>query len=130
MKDNRKIIQVLTILTIIFTVMGGSLAYWQWTTNTSQSTKVVFKTGADFSCSADGGGNITSNDVKLAPTTCTDSGYAGTTPRVIKREVTSYIKIDKDNINVKLNLWLKVTSIDPELSASDNFRYALTTSSI
>ena len=133
MKDNRKIIQVLTILTIIFTVMGGSLAYWNWTTNTSQSTKVVFKTGADFSCSADGGGNITSSNAQLVPTTCTDSEFAAANPdaipRVIKREVTSYIEIDKSGINVKLNLWLKVNSLDPALAASDNLRYILTTSS-
>ena len=68
MKDNRKTIQVLTILTILFTIMGGSLAYWNWSSSEGQKTTVTFTVTNDFSCSANGGGNITQNDVKLVPT--------------------------------------------------------------
>ena len=122
MKDNRKTIQVLMILTIIFTVMGGSLAYWNWTTDVNQSTKVVFKTGADFSCSADGGGDITSSDVSLAPTTCTD------TARAIKRKITVTPTINRNDLTISMDLWLDIKNIGSGLSASENFRYILTTS--
>ena len=123
MKDNRKIIQVLAILTLIFAIVGGTLAYWQWTTNTEQKTNVVFTITQDFSCAADGGGNITQADVKLAPTSCTDA------TRAIKRKVTVTPTLDRDNLTVILDLWLNVHELGEGLKKSNNFRYALTTSS-
>ena len=123
MKDNRKTIQVLAILTLIFAIAGGTLAYWQWTTAEEQETKVVFTITQDFSCSADGGGNITQNDVKLAPTSCTD------TSRAIKRKVTVTPTLDRNNLTVSLDLWLNVHELGEGLKKSNNFRYVLTTSS-
>lgn len=52
---NKKIILVLIILTVIFTMIGGSLAYLLWVSSEAQKTKITFATGVDFLCSADGG---------------------------------------------------------------------------
>ena len=37
---NKRIVTILSIFTIIFTVMGGSLAYWNWSSTTT--TGVAF----------------------------------------------------------------------------------------
>lgn len=52
---NKKIILELIVLTIIFTMMGNSLAYLSWVSSEGQKTNITFATGVDFSCSADGG---------------------------------------------------------------------------
>ena len=111
------------IFTIIFTVIGGSLAYWNWNTTEAQQTNVVFTIGSDFSCAADGGGNITNTDVTLAPTTCTD------TARAIKREVKVTPTLNRDGLTIYMDLWLDVNVMGSGLSASNNFKYVLTTSS-
>ena len=36
---NKKIILVLGILTVIFTIIGGSLAYFSWISSEAQKTK-------------------------------------------------------------------------------------------
>ena len=46
---------MLGVFTIIFTVIGSSLAYLSWQTSTAQQTSVTFTTEVEFSCSADGG---------------------------------------------------------------------------
>ena len=119
---NKKTVIVLSILTIILTVMGGTLAYWNWTTGENQKTNITFKITSDFSCSADGGGNITSNDVKLAPASCTNNKYA------IQREVTLTRTINRQDLSIYMDLWLNVVDIDDELSETDYFSYALTKS--
>ena len=43
--------------------MGGSLAYYNWQTSESQKTVVTFIIENEFSCSADGGGNISSVNI-------------------------------------------------------------------
>jgi len=121
--NNKKTISILMIFTIIFTVIGGSLAYWNWNTSEAQKTNVVFTINKDFSCAVDGGGNITSNDVKLAPTTCTD------TTRAIKREVKVTPTLNSDGLTIYMDLWLDVNVMGSGLSASNNFKYVLTTSS-
>ena len=115
---NRNILTILLVLTIIFTIMGGSLAYYNWQTSESQKTVVTFTIENEFSCSADGGGNISS--VNIAPTTCTGS-YA------LKRTIKSMPQIT-GNKTIYMDLWLDVNEIGTGLSNSNNFKYALTTS--
>ena len=120
MKRDR-VFLMLTILTIIFTVLGGTLAYWRWQTTSGQATSVTFTVGSTFSCSADGGGNIT-NNVYFVPTDCTNSTYA------IKREITTHITNSGED-DVYLDMWLNINSIGSGLSNSENFKWALTTDS-
>ena len=120
---NKKTIIVLSILTIIFTIIGGSLAYYNWQTSESQKTNIVFTVEGNFSCAADGGGDITSSDVMLAPASCTNSKYA------IKREVTVTPKILGNGLNIDMDLWLDINDLGDGLSKSKNFKYALTTES-
>lgn len=60
---NRNILTILLVLTIIFTIMGGSLAYYNWQTSEAEKTNVTFTVEKQFSCSADGGGNISSVNI-------------------------------------------------------------------
>ena len=120
-QDKTIIFIIIAVVTIL--VIGSTFAYFTWVSNTSQRTTVSFTSGAGFSCSANGGGNITSNDISLAPTTCTD------TARAIKRTVTVGPTITQSDGDIYLDMWLKVNSIGSGLSASTNFKYALTTSS-
>ena len=125
MDKNKRIITVLMILTIVFTIMGGTFAYWAWSTNTSQKTNITFTITSDFSCAADGGGNITSNDVSLIPTVVSDK----TTANYIKREVKVTPTINTEDKAIHMNLWLDIITLDSGLSNSVNFKYAFTTSS-
>ena len=120
--DNNKKITILMILSVVIALLGGTLAYWNWQSTNEQKTNVTFTVNSTFSCSADGGGNITSNDVMLAPTDCTNSTYA------IQRTVTTNITNNGSN-PVYMDLWLNVVSIGSGLSNSNNFKYALTTDS-
>ena len=115
---NRNILTILLVLTIIFTIMGGSLAYYNWQTSESQKTVVTFTIENEFSCSADGGGNISS--VNIAPTTCTGS-YA------LKRTIKAMPKLSVAS-PIYMDLWLDINEIGTGLSNSNNFKYALTTS--
>mgnify|MGYP004473160709 FL=1 len=115
---NRNILTILLVLTITFTIMGGSLAYYNWQTSESQKTVVTFTIENEFSCSADGGGNISS--VNIAPTTCTGS-YA------LKRTIKAMPKLSVAS-HIYMDLWLDINEIGTGLSNSNNFKYALTTS--
>ena len=119
--DKKKWILMSIIFLFVVIFSGGTLALWQWLTTDSQKTEVVFTLTQDFSCSVDGGGNITHDEVFMAPTTCTSE-------HSIKRVVTAKADIDRDNVHVFMDLWLDVKSIDNELVNSGNFRYAITTS--
>ena len=116
-----KLFYLLTILTIVFTIIGGSFAYWSWQSTNAQVTSVTFTVGSNFSCSADGGGNIT-NNVYFVPTDCTNSTYA------IQREITTTITNSGED-DVYLQMWLTINSIGSGLSNSQNFKWALTTDS-
>ena len=118
-QDKTIIFIIIAVVTIL--LIGSTFAYFTWVSNTSQRTTVSFTSGAGFSCSANGGGNITSNDISLAPTTCTD------TTRAIKRTVTVSPTITQNDGAIYLDMWLKVNSIGTGLSNSQNFKYALTT---
>ena len=123
MDKKKKIIGVLITLTIIFTVMGSTFAYLSWSSSEEQKTQVTFTKEAGYSCSANGGGNITEGDVVIAPTDCTTGKH------VIKREITVNPSITDINMPIYMNLWLNVNSMGTGLSNSNNFKYSLTTSS-
>ena len=107
--------------TITALLIGFTFAYWTWESTSGQRTAVSFTVGNGFSCSADGGGNITSNDVQLMPTECTDTTHA------IKRTV-KVSTTQSSGKTIYLNMGLKVNSIGTGLANSSNFKYALTTS--
>ena len=121
MKDNKYIIPSLIAVAIIMIVIGSTFAYWNWESTNAQKTAVTFTVGANFSCSADGGGTIT-NTSYFVPTDCTNSTYA--IQRTVKVSTTQ-----GTNTPIYLNMNLKVNSIGSGLSGSQNFKYALTTSS-
>ena len=117
---NRNILTILLVLTIIFTIMGGSLAYFTWQTSEAEKTNVTFTVEKQFSCSADGGGNITG--ANLVPTdSCTGD-------KAIKRTIKSMPQITGTK-TIYMDLWLDVNEIGTGISNSNNFKYALTTSS-
>ena len=120
---NKKVIIVVGLLILVLSILGGTFAYWSWQSASNQQTNVTFTVTGNFSCSADGGGNITSEDVTLIPASCTNSTYA------IKRTVTTNVTNSQIDSNVYLDMWLNVDSISSGLAASENFKYALTTSS-
>ena len=109
-------------LIIVFT--GGTYAYLSWASNSDDNTNVTFTKGEGFSCSADGGGNITTGEVSLMPTDCTKNSS-----HVIKREITVNTTITDINMPIYMDLWLDVNSMGTALSNSSNLKYSLTTSS-
>ena len=113
---------VITVFAVIFTFFGGSLAYWQWTTNETERTSIALTVKEDFRCDADGGGNITSEEKYLVPSDCTNPNYA------IQRTITVSPTIYGDT-SITMDLWLDINSIDTGLKNSSNFKYALTTDS-
>ena len=121
-KKYKKIYLIITIFAIISTFMGGTLAYWTWTTNETQRTSVALTIDEDFRCDADAGGNITSVEKKLAPADCTNSTFA--IQRVISIDTTLFT----NKQNVLMDLWLNINNMDTGLKNSDNFKYAITTS--
>lgn len=119
----QKRILVLTVLTIIFTIMGSTLAYWNWTTNTSEQTTITFNTEKTFECSINGGGNITidSNEKMIMPTSCTDPD------RAIQRVITTSTTTEISSKEIFMSLWLEVgDNFGVGLTNSNNFKYALT----
>ena len=81
MKNNKHLILALFVAGLLIWIAGATLAYWSWTSTNAQKTNVTFTIGANFSCGADGGGNITNTNY-LVPTDCDNETYA------IKREIT------------------------------------------
>ena len=120
---NKKIYLILGIILGIVIVSGSTYAWLTWSTSSSQQTTVVFTATAGYECAADGGGNITSNNVKLIPTTCDNAEHT------IKRTIKVMPTINKGDSIVSLDLWLDVKSIGSPLSSSENFKYVLTTNS-
>ena len=117
---NKNLIIILIMLTITFTIIGGSLAYYNWQTSESQKTELTFTVEKQFSCSADIGGTISSNDTHLMPDSCTGT-------HAIKRILTTKTQ-NINNNSVYMDLWLDINEIGTGLSNSNNFKYALTTS--
>ena len=106
----------------MFLIVGGTLAYWSWQSAAAQNTAISFTVTSDLACSADGGGGITSNDVKLAPAKCTDTEHA------IQRTITTNTTTPLSDEIINMDLWLDINNIDTNLRNSDNFKYAVTTS--
>ena len=125
MDKEKRIITVLMILTIVFTIMGGTLAYWSWRTTDAQKTNITFTITSDFSCSADGGGDITSGSINLVPTVVNDK----TTANYIKRAVKVTPTINTTGKTIYMDLWLDIKTLGTGLSNTDYFRYSFTTGS-
>ena len=123
MNDNNqksKKILVISILTVILALIGGTFAFWSW--NSSTNTTVTFTVTSSFSCSVDGGGDITDQDTFIAPTDeCTNPENA------IIRKITTDVTNSGLN-DITMDLWLDVKEMGTGLSDSQNFKYALTTS--
>ncbi len=125
MDKKKKVMVVLITLTIIFIVIGSTFAYLSWSSSEEQKTQVTFTKGEGFSCSVNGGGNITTGEVILMPTVVNDS----TTSYYIKRTITVNPTITDSLLPIYMDLWLDINSLGTGLSNSLNFKYALTTSS-
>ena len=117
----KRLIIILAVTGVVAIILGSTFAYWRWQSTNAQKTNVTFTTGANFSCSADGGGNITSTNY-FAPTDCTNSTYA------IQRTITTNITNNSNN-PVYMDMWLNVDELDYFLGRSYDFKYALTTNS-
>ena len=119
--DNKKKknILIIAVLAFILLIVGGTYAFITWSSNETQQTNVTFTVTPDFSCSADAGGHITSNDRMLAPTDCMDPEYA------IQRTITTSSTTSNDKV-ISMDLWLNVNSVSANLLASNNFKYAIT----
>ena len=125
MDKNKRIVLIVGIIVLILSIIGGTYAVFKWRSTDEQKTTITFAAEAGFSCSADGGGNINVGDKKLIPTYVN----AESINNYIKQEIKATATITKDNITVYMDLWLDVKSISTQLANSDNFKYALTTSS-
>ena len=125
MDKKKKVMGVLFTLTIIFTIIGSTFAYLSWSSSEEQKTQVTFTKEAGFSCSVNGGGNITTGEVILMPTVVNDS----TTSYYIKRTITVNPTITDSLLPIYMDLWLDINSLGTGLSNSLNLKYALTTSS-
>ena len=114
---------IIAIFAVIFTFFGGSLAYWQWTTNETERTNIALTVKEDFRCDADGGGDISSGEKYLVPTDCTNADYA------IQRTITVSSTLFTNQLDVSLDLWLTINSISDGLKNSENFKYVVSTNS-
>ena len=120
---NKKITIILSIILLGLIIASSTYAYLNWSTDNTQKSNVVFTLESDFSCSADGGGNITPGDIELRPVNCVNSPEY-----VIKRKIDINNTIDKSGKKIYMDLWLNVNYIDSELTASDTLKYVLSTS--
>ncbi|MBQ2873442.1 MAG: hypothetical protein IJE89_05535 [Bacilli bacterium] len=122
-KKNKKSLILLIVFSIMFLILGGTLSVWLWVTDENQQTNFAFTVEKNFSCAADGGEPINTDDISLVPATCKDAD------RVIKREIKVMPKITKNGLSIGMDLWLYVNEIDERLSKSENLKYVLTESS-
>ena len=120
MRDKNKLIITIVAITLAaIVIVGATYAYWSWTTATNEQTNVTFTVSSGFSCGADGGGSITSQQKILAPTSCTNPNYA------FQRTITTNVTNGRSG-SVYMDLYLKVNQIGTGLTNSQNFKYALT----
>ncbi len=119
--ENKKIVIILLIFTLIATLMGGTFAYLSWQANNSDRTLVTFTTTKAFSCSANGGGNINTNNVTFAPV---DSKKCNSSEYVLKRKLTFNVT-KKNKENVKLNSWLNINNLGSYLRGNSNFKWVV-----
>ena len=124
MDRNKKTMIIIVVFGLVIAIIGGTLAYWRWQSSEAQKTVVNFTIGSDFSCAADGGGDITSGSINLIPTEVNNT----TTGNYIKREVKVMSTISTDGKTIYMDLWLDIKSISANLSSSNNLMYILNTS--
>ena len=130
LNKSKKIILLLTILSAVMLVTGGTLGYYSWKSSEDQKTTVTFTAEKGFSCKADAGGGISSDGVKLIPTTIPSNVPSNlNTTKYIRRKIQVMPNISVNGVKVYLDLWLTINSISSGLSNSNNFKYALTTNS-
>ena len=125
MEKNKKTLIIVAIFGLVIAIIGGTLAYWNWQSTEAQKTVVNFTIEGDFSCAADGGGDITSGTINLIPTEVNNN----TTGNYIKREVKVMPRISKEGKTIYMDLWLDIKNITSGLSNSYNLMYVLNTSS-
>ena len=123
MDKNKRIIIIVSITILILSIVGGTLAYWSWRTTDAQKTNITFTITSDFSCSADGGGDITSSSINLVPTVVNST----TTGNYIKREIKVTPTINTTGKTVYMDLWLDIKALGSGLSGTDYFKYLFTT---
>ena len=116
---NKKMLLFLIGGVIALVLLGGTFAYWSWRLDVSQRTTITLTYDKGFSCTADGGGDITSQDKQLIPASCTNTNYA------IQRTVTVTPQLTSVDA-IALNLKLKIDSISQVLSGTEHFKYAFT----
>lgn len=116
----KNIILIIGILLFEILIAGGTMAYWRWENSDDNETLVNFTIDEFFECSADVGGDITPANVQLAPAMCTSEKNA------IKKKLTVYTTAYGDQV-VLMDLWLEINTLSSELSATQNFKYAITT---
>ena len=119
MDKNKRIIIIVSITILILSIVGGTLAYWSWRTTDAQKTNITFTITSDFSCSADGGGDITSGSINLVPTVVSST----TTGNYIKREIKVTPTINTTGKIVYMDLWLDIKTLGTGLSNTDYFKY-------
>lgn len=123
--ENKKGLIIVGILLLLFLFVGGTFAYWGWTTDDSQRTNIVFTIPDICMVSVDGGGEFNSSLVNVMPATCTNTNNA------IVREVNVNVDFTTSDSVTTVNLWLykdDLTGGNGNYLNTDNFRYALTTS--
>ena len=122
MENDKKTLIIIAIFGLVIAIIGGILAYYRWQSTEAQKTVVNFTIEGDFSCAANGGGDITSGTINLVPTEVNNN----TTGNYIKREVKVMPTITKDGKIIYIDLWLDINFIS---TSSSNLRYILNTSS-
>ena len=125
MNKNKKIITLIIIFSIIIALLGSTFAYLSWRSSTDQETVIDFSIGGDFSCAANGGGNLDEGDATLLPTYVNEESSAN----YIKREVKITPTINVEGQTIYMDLWLDIKELGEGLTNSQNLRYAFTTSS-
>lgn len=121
--DKKKGLIIIIIFLIFVSLVGGTFAYWGWTTNESQRTNIVVEVPDVCRINVDGGGSINSSSISMVPATCTNTNHA------IIKEINMKVMFPGSDLPTNVKLWLEVDEIAEELSATSNFKYALTSSS-
>ena len=125
MFKNKRIIIYSIILIMLIAIIGGTFSFYTWNSLESQKTEISFSATGGFSCSARGVSTIDSTGVSLIPTDCTNPENKD---HVIMKEITTTIS-NSTGSNAYMNMWLEVDKLGSYLANSENFKYALTTSS-
>ena len=125
MNKRNKILVLLMVFGVVITLLGSTFAYLSWRSSTDQETVIDFSIGGNFSCAANGGGNLDEGDATLLPTYVNEESSAN----YIKREVKITPTINVEGQTIYMDLWLDIKELGAGLTNSQNLRYAFTTSS-